>query len=140
MATAKPSVDQTVRNSVDHALKGKARMVLADENSISVLSAGEQVIVALSFVRGLRVCVEMLGGMEVDECAIAGVSVPFTRRGRPQDNAVRRTLDEVLKRADPNELDGFCAALSDIVASADEHGDYYRMFITLVDTQEVAYG
>jgi hypothetical protein len=47
MATAKPGIDQTIRNSIDHALKGKARMVLTDESSIGKLSAGEQVIVAL---------------------------------------------------------------------------------------------
>lgn len=34
-------------NCIDHALKSKARMVLADERSIGVLSAGEQVVVAL---------------------------------------------------------------------------------------------
>ena len=38
---------QTIRNSIDNALKGKARMVLADERAIGVLSAGEQVAVAL---------------------------------------------------------------------------------------------
>jgi hypothetical protein len=92
------------------------------------------------FVRGLRICVEMLGGMEIDECTIAGMSVPFTRRGRPQDNAVLRNLSEVMKRGDPAELAGFCAALSDIVATADEHGDFYRMFGRLADTQEVTHG
>ncbi|HMH29060.1 MAG TPA: hypothetical protein VK580_10770 [Steroidobacteraceae bacterium] len=92
------------------------------------------------FVRGLRTCVEMLGGMDLDECAIAGVSVPFTRRGRPQDNAVLRVLNEVVKRGDPAELEGFCAALTDAVATADEHGDFYRMFSQLADTQEVTHG
>jgi hypothetical protein len=87
------------------------------------------------YVCGLRTCVEMLENMDMDECSIAGVSVPFTRRGRPQDNAVRRVLGEVLERGDPHELEGFCAALSDIVASADDSGDFYRMFRKLADEQ-----
>jgi len=93
-----------------------------------------------AFVRGLRTCVEMLENMDMDECAIAGISVPFTRDGRPQDNAVRRVLGQVLERGSPYELEGFCAALSDIVASADDAGDYYRMFRKLADQQEVAHG
>jgi putative DNA primase/helicase len=32
-----------------------------------------------------------------------------------------------------DELNGFCAALTDIVASADEHGDWYRMFGELAE-------
>lgn len=35
------------RDNIDHALRSKARMVLADERSIGALSAGEQVVVAL---------------------------------------------------------------------------------------------
>jgi hypothetical protein len=38
---------QTVRNSIDNSLKGKARMVLADERAIDRLPPGERVIVAL---------------------------------------------------------------------------------------------
>ena len=34
-------------NSIENTLKAKARMVLADERAIGVLSTGEQVIVAL---------------------------------------------------------------------------------------------
>lgn len=34
-------------NSIDHALKCKARMVLADERAIGVFSTGEQIAVAL---------------------------------------------------------------------------------------------
>jgi hypothetical protein len=34
-------------NSIDHSLRGKARVVLADERSIDALPAGERVIVAL---------------------------------------------------------------------------------------------
>ena len=33
-------------NSIENALKGKARMVLADERAIGVLSTGEQIAVA----------------------------------------------------------------------------------------------
>jgi hypothetical protein len=39
--------DQTIRNSIDNALKGKSRRVLADECAIDVLPPGERVIVAL---------------------------------------------------------------------------------------------
>lgn len=38
---------QIIRNSIDNSLKGKARMVLADERAINRLPAGERVIVAL---------------------------------------------------------------------------------------------
>jgi hypothetical protein len=34
-------------NSIENSLKGKARMVLADERSIGVLSTGERIAVAL---------------------------------------------------------------------------------------------
>ena len=34
-------------NCIDHALKGKARRVIRDENSIGVLSTGERIAVAL---------------------------------------------------------------------------------------------
>jgi hypothetical protein len=72
------------------------------------------------FVRGIRACVEMLETMsDVDECVIAS----DTRKGRRQDNAVRRALGRVLMRADAGELDGFCAALTEIAARADE-GDF----------------
>jgi hypothetical protein len=50
-----------------------------------------------------------------------------------QDNAVRRVLGQVLERGDPNEIVGFTAALTDIVASADELGDYYRMLSELAE-------
>lgn len=90
------------------------------------------------FVRGLRTCVAMLENMDLDECSIAGVSVLLTRRGRQQDNAVQRTLDQVLKRGDADELDGFCAALTDMVATADEAGDFCRMFSQLADKQVIS--
>jgi hypothetical protein len=89
------------------------------------------------FARGLRTCADMLEAMDVDECSIVGVNgVDDVRDGRPQDNAVRRTLGRVLMRGDPEELEGFCAALTDIVATADEHGDWYRGFSYFVDTQQ----
>jgi hypothetical protein len=107
---------------------------MAKRNSTPVKRA-TQLWARAGYVRGLRVCVEMLENMDIDECSIAGVSVPFTRRGRPQDNAVHRNIDEILQRGDPHELEGFCAALTDIVASADENGDFYRMFTKLADEQ-----
>jgi hypothetical protein len=48
---------------------------------------------------------------------------------------VRRALDQVLMRGDADELDGFCAALTDLAAHADKSGDYYRMFGELVQKQ-----
>jgi hypothetical protein len=85
------------------------------------------------FARGLRACANMLETLDVDECSIFGVD--DVRDGRPQDNAVRRTLGQVLMRGDPEELEGFCAALTDIVATADEHGDWYRGFSELAVTR-----
>jgi hypothetical protein len=85
------------------------------------------------FARGLRVCADMLETLDVDECAI--FAVDNVRGGRPQDNAVRRTLGQVLMRGDPKELEGFCAALTDIVATADEHGDWYRGFREMAVTR-----
>jgi ribosomal protein S4E len=55
-----------------------------------------------------------------------------------QDNEVRRVLGHVLVRGDPDEIEGFTAALTDIVASADELGDYYRMLSELADRQSNA--
>jgi hypothetical protein len=51
------------------------------------------------------------------------------------DNAVRRTLDQVLSRGDPDELEGFCAALTDLAVTADESGDFSRMFSEVADKQ-----
>jgi hypothetical protein len=87
------------------------------------------------FARGLRTCVDMLESMEMDECTIAGVTVLWVREDRPQDNAVRRTLDQVLLRGDPDELEGFCAALTDLAVTADECGDFPRMFSEMADRQ-----
>ena len=74
----------------------------------------------------------MLEGLDVDHCSLTGVSEDI-RDGRAQNNAVRVKLEQVLKRGDPEELNSFCAALTDIVASADEHGDWYRGFAELAD-------
>jgi hypothetical protein len=38
---------QTIRNSIDNALRGKARIVLSDERAFGMLPPGEQVLVAL---------------------------------------------------------------------------------------------
>lgn len=86
------------------------------------------------YARGLRTCVEMLENMEMDECTLAFITT-IVRNGRPQDNAVRRTLDQVLRRGDPDELEGFCAALTDLAITADESGDFSRMFSEMADRQ-----
>lgn len=88
---------------------------------------------SVGFARGLRVCADMLETLDVDECSIVGVT--DVRDGRPQDNAVRRTLGQVLMRGDPEELEGFCAALTDIVAFAAEGGDWHRSFAELAETR-----
>ncbi len=84
------------------------------------------------FARGLRVCSDMLRYMDPDSSAITG----RYRGGKPQDNAVRCTLGDVLMRGDAAELNGFCAALSEIVAFADESGDYYRGLSKRADRRE----
>jgi hypothetical protein len=84
------------------------------------------------FARGLRVCSDMLEYTDPDECQISG----NCRGGRPQDNVVRHALGEVLMRGDAAELNGFCAALSEIVAFADESGDYYRGLAKQADRHE----
>lgn len=45
--TVSAAQGQTIRNSIDNSLKGKARLVRADETAIGRLSAGERVLVAL---------------------------------------------------------------------------------------------
>ena len=87
------------------------------------------------FARGLRVCVDMLDSMDMDECTLAGVTVLWVRQGRPQDNAVLRTLKEVMGRGDADELEGFCAALTDLAVTADESGDFSRMFTEMAGKQ-----
>lgn len=48
---------------------------------------------------------------------------------------MRRTLDQVLQRGDPDELEGFCAALTDLAATADQCGDFSRMFSKMAEKQ-----
>jgi hypothetical protein len=43
-------------------------------------------------------------------------------------------LAKVMMRGDLDELEGFCAALTDIDATADEHGDWLRDFSELAET------
>jgi hypothetical protein len=85
------------------------------------------------FARGLRVCAKMLDTLDVDECTVEAEadSEGDCRDGRPQDNAVRRVLGEVLARGDAAELDGFCAGLTEACAWADEAGDMSRCFTKL---------
>lgn len=84
------------------------------------------------FARGIRACSDMLREMDPDECQIAN----NCRYGRPQDNAVRRTLGQILMRGDAAELDGFCAVLSEIVAIADESNHHWAEFAKLADRRE----
>ena len=77
------------------------------------------------FIRGLRVCVEMLKTMgDLDDHAIES----HCRSLQPQDNAVFRALRQVLNRGDTRELEGFCAALTEMAILADAHGDCQREF------------
>lgn len=78
-----------------------------------------------SFLRGIRSCVAMLENMsDSDEFFVQGTH----RRGARQNNIVRRTLDEILRRGENNELEGFCAVLTEICAIVDNSGDYGRIF------------
>jgi hypothetical protein len=58
------------------------------------------------------------------------------RGAKPQYNAVRQALGHVLMRGDAAELEGFTAALTEIVAFGDESGDYFRDLGTLADRRE----
>jgi hypothetical protein len=86
------------------------------------------------FARGLCVCADMCDTLDLDECVVDGTE---SRYGRPQDNAVLRVLGQVLKRGDAAELEGFCAALTEACAWADEAGDMSRFF-TKVAKRRVA--
>jgi hypothetical protein len=67
-----------------------------------------------SFIRGIRSCVSMLEGTcDADEFYLQGTY----RYGAPQNNVVRRALDEIMKRGDEIELTGFCAALTEVIRS-----------------------
>jgi hypothetical protein len=70
------------------------------------------------------------------ECTVeeeVGEEDDGARDGRPQDNAVWRVLRQVLQRGDAAELEGFCAALTEACAWADEHGDMSRLFTKLAE-------
>ena len=84
------------------------------------------------FVSGIRVCVDMLLDIDMDESTL----VTSNWRGHPQDNAVRRVLAKVLMRGDAQELNGFCAALTEVCASADDNGDYSRMLASYVNRRD----
>jgi hypothetical protein len=82
--------------------------------------------------RGLLVCADMCDTLDVDECTVeesVGDEDDGARDGRPQDNAVLRVLGQVLKRGDAAELEGFCAALTEACAWADQSGDMSRFFM-----------
>jgi hypothetical protein len=86
------------------------------------------------FARGLRVCAKMLDTLDVDECTVEEVvdeEDGGARDGRPQDNAVWRVLRQVLERGNAAELEGFCAALTETCAWADDAGDMSRFFAKL---------
>jgi hypothetical protein len=86
-----------------------------------------------SFTRGIRSCVAMLESTcDNDEFFVQG----HNRYGAPQNNIVRRTLDEILERGDDNELEGFCAVLTEVCAIADQSGDYTRIFSKYADRRE----
>lgn len=87
----------------------------------------------MAFIRGIRRCVEMLEDMcDADEFHVQGTY----RRGAPQNNLVRRMLEKILERGDDNELEGFCAVLTEICAIADNNGDYDRIFSAYADRRE----
>src|ERR1700675_1966756 len=86
-----------------------------------------------SFIRGIRTCVSMLEDVyDDDEFFVQG----HYRYGAPQNNLVRRALGEILERGDGNELEGFCAVLMEILAIADNAGDYERIFAKYADRRE----
>jgi hypothetical protein len=67
------------------------------------------------YIRGMRVAARMFAGMDQIECELRS----YGRYGA-QDNAVRRTLDRVLMRGNENELEGFCASITGVLARAFE--------------------
>jgi hypothetical protein len=67
-----------------------------------------------------------------DEFLVTGAD----RHGAPQNNVVRRALEDVLRRGDDRELEGFCSALTEICAIADSMGDYTRIFGKYADRRE----
>jgi len=86
-----------------------------------------------SFIGGIRGCVAMLESTcDSDEFFVQGTH----RRGVRQNNIVRRTLDEILRRGDDSELEGFCAVLTEICALSDNSGDFTRIFSKYADRRE----
>ena len=86
-----------------------------------------------SFIRGIRDVIEMLESTcDSDEFFVQGTD----RHGAPQNNVVRRALDEIVKRGDERELEGFCAVITEICAIADHSGDYTRIFSRYADRRE----
>ena len=84
-------------------------------------------------VRGIRACAWMLKTMtDLDDHAVES----NCRGLRPQDNAVLRAMRQVLKRGDPHEFEGFCAALTEMAIVADESGDFQRNFAAYADRRE----
>lgn len=88
---------------------------------------------AAAFIRGIRSCVDMLESTsDADEFWVQSTH----RGGAPQNNVVRRALDEIRARGDSNELEGFCAVLTEICAISDNSGDYTRIFTKYADRRE----
>jgi kumamolisin len=77
------------------------------------------------FLRGVAACVDMLSEMDIDESAL--VHAHDKEPHRVQRNRVLDVLEAILKRNESAELAGFTAALTEVCASADEQGDYFRL-------------
>ena len=83
-------------------------------------------------LRGLRACIEMLEGLDTDECTLARENC------RPERNAVHMALRRIIVDADAGELEGFCAGVTEILAWADENHDHLRFLRSLVKRHEAA--
>lgn len=105
----------------------------------------------MGFNRGIRACVWMLKSMSDDETDHE-LSGWFRHRGLssrslPQDNAVLRVLRQILDRGDADELEGFCACLTNLAFTADQEpgantGDrmYEAKFAAFADHHERVLG
>jgi hypothetical protein len=80
------------------------------------------------FLRGIQAAVAMMegmcGGAEMDCHTIRAIARP----GQTFENSVRHALAGVLMRGSAAELEGFCAALTELVADANATGDWERYF------------
>lgn len=85
-----------------------------------------------SFIRGIRTCSKMLEDMDQNASALQS----FTRIRRKQVNAVRHTLGQILMRGDDRELDGFCAALTDLAAWSFDYGEYSGFLAEYADRRQ----